>query len=84
MKQVAGLPNSAAGTRITAVALPGAQSRISGVAATEQIRTRAVSIVGSIRRPERIGIAQAHKMPHVATVRCDRDHTFHEFPATHA
>jgi hypothetical protein len=34
------------GTRITAAALSRVQSRISGIAVAEQIRTRAVSIVG--------------------------------------
>jgi len=43
MKHVAGLPNSA-GTRITVIALLRLQSRRSGVTATEQINTRAVSI----------------------------------------
>src|SRR5262249_44274802 len=43
MKHVAGFANSA-GTRITAVALVRLQSRRSGVVATEQIRTRAVSM----------------------------------------
>jgi hypothetical protein len=44
MKHVVGLLNLT-GMRITAAALLRVQSRISGVAAIEQIRTRAVSIV---------------------------------------
>src|SRR5262245_61832357 len=47
MRQVIGFANSA-GTRITAVALARVQSRTSGVATTEQTRTRAVSIISSI------------------------------------
>jgi len=44
MKHVTGFPNLA-GTRITTVALWRLQSRMSGVTAVEQIKTRAVSIV---------------------------------------
>jgi hypothetical protein len=44
MKHAAGFPNSAA-TRITTLALPRVQSRDAGVTATEQMRTRAVSMV---------------------------------------
>jgi hypothetical protein len=43
MKHVDGFPNSA-GTRIIAIALLRVQSLRSGVTATEQIRTKAVSI----------------------------------------
>jgi hypothetical protein len=45
MKHVAGLLNLT-GTRITAAALSRVQSRMSGVAVVEQIKTRAVSIFG--------------------------------------
>src|SRR5215510_9566764 len=67
MKQVPGVPNSA-GTRMTAVALVRLQSRKSGVTATEQIRTRAVSMAHSFTALDAAPGTHVHRV-------CDPGHT---------
>jgi hypothetical protein len=56
MRHVAGFPNSA-GARISAVAFSRVQSRRSGVTATEQMRTSAVSIEALHLNTDKYGMA---------------------------
>src|SRR5436305_2925101 len=74
MKQVTGFANSL-GTRMTAVALARLQSRRSGATATEQIRTRAVSIASSYRLGRFPARLSSRTLGPSNGTRCDFCHT---------